>query len=293
MTIETRIANVEAAVKRLAGPAARPAARSQLAMAMADGSVPLELAVLYQVTDGLILNEAEIWDLGDTLGYAGRVAVTREYPLGVAFGWNRSDVVFVLDAGDTMHAGAGSVLAVDSVYTGPESAVHCAPDLGSFLEAVSRGERPWRAARLIDRQAAKLAQLISHYTDRVDARPPLPEATLAAAIASREVSPGAELLAFLGIANGLRFTRTGLEIAGAADLAPVPGIRRPDGAPGAIRVGRVAKGPELIVTAPGWARPSDLVLQLAHGGDPLEAPSFGRLLPVLIGWIGSDAENAP
>jgi hypothetical protein len=289
MTLEQRLAHVAAAVARLAGKA-RPAPRALLAPAMADGRVPLELATLYQAANGLILDECEIWDLADTLDHTGRAAIAREYPGGAAFGWNRSDRVLVLDAADTMHAGAGAVLAVDSVYAGPESAVLCAADLGSFLDAAAPGNRPWRAPRLIDQQAGRLAQQIAQRPDRVDARPPLAPAQLAATLAARGLAPADQLRACLEIADGLRFARTGLQIAGAADLAQVPG---PVGAVGAIRIGRVAGGPDLVVTTAGGARPSDLVLQLFPGGDLLSAPSFGRLLPVLTGWIESDAENAP
>jgi hypothetical protein len=293
MSIERRMASVEAATRRLAGPAASAAPRGLLSRAMADGRIPLELAALYQISNGLTLDEVDIWDLDDALNYAGLQAVAQEYPGAAAFGWNRSDVVLILDAADTMHCGAGAVLAVDSVYPGPESAVLCAPDLGSFLDAAKAGHRPWRGPRVVDRQAAELARIIAERPSRVDALLPLPEAARTAAIAAREVVPGAELQAYLGIANGLRFTRTGLRIAGAADLSAVPGSARPDGVPGAIRIGRAASGEELVVTVIGSGRPSDLVLQLRPGGDLQAAPSFGRLLPVLIGWIASDAENAP
>lgn len=293
MSVEARIARIRKAVQALAGPAPRPADRSALARAMADGSLPVELGALYQITDGLVLPEADVWDLPDLLGFAGRDPIARNYPGGAAFGGNRADRVFVLDAADTMHAGPGAVLSVDSTYPGPESAVLCTPDLARFLDLARAGQTPWRGPKLVDVQAAQLAELIARRPDRVDARAPLPPAERMARIARAEVAPGAELLAFLSIADGLRFARSGLVIAGAAELAPLPGGRLADGRPWLIRIGRVPKGPDLVVTAPGGPRPSDLVLQLAPGGDPQAAPSFGRLLPTLIGWIASDAENAP
>lgn len=293
MSVEARIARSRQAAGALADPGHHPADRAILAQAMADGSLPVELAALYQIADGLILPGADVWDLPDLLSYAGRSAIARDYPGAAAFGDNRSDKVFVLDAADTMHGGPGAVLAVDSVYTGPESAVLCAPDLARFLELLHQGERPWRGPKLVDVQAAQLAELIARRPDRVDARPPLDPEECARRIARREVAPGAELLAFLAVADGLRFARTGLVIGGAGELVPQPGSRRPDGMPWLIRLGTVPDGPDLVVTAPGGPRPSDLVLQLACGADPMAAPSFGRLLPVLIGWIASDAENAP
>lgn len=293
MTIDDRIARVETSVRKLAGAGAQPAPRASLSQAMADGSLPLELAALFQIANGLTLDEADIWDLDDTLDYAGRAAIARDYPGAAAFGWNRSDVVLVLDAADTMHCGPGAILAVDSVYPGPESAVLCAPDLGAFLAAATAGHRPWRGVRIIDQQASDLARLIAARPDRVDALLPMPEQERLATIVRREVVPGAELAAYLSIANGLRFARSGLRIAGAGELSPVPGSLGPDGVPGAILIGRAASGEELIVTTPASRRPSDLVLQRRPGGDLQTAPSFGRLLPVLIGWIASDAENAP
>lgn len=293
MTVDERIAAVGAALDGMERRTASPAPRPALAHAMADGRVPPELGALYQASDGLSLDEGEVWDLADMLDFSGRERIAREYPGGAAFGWNRSDVVFVLDAEGSMHAGAGAVLGVDSVYPGPESAVLCAPDLGSFVTGVAAGARPWRAPRLIRQQATQLAELIALRPDRVDARPPLSPDDRAAALAMREVDPGPELRALLEMSDGLRFARSGLTIAGARELSAYPGLRRADGAAAAIRIGRIADGPDLVVTTAGAPRPTDLVLQVRPDTDPLAAPAFGRLLPVLAGWIASDAENAP
>lgn len=290
---EVRAHAVAQIVDALAPAGARPAAREPLALALADGRIPLELGVLYQRADGLTLDSIDVFDLQDALEWSGTRELAREFPGAAVFGWDRAGYVFFIDAADSLHRGGGVVFAVDKVYLAPHTCVPCAPDLATFLAGTAAGETPWRGVRLLDEQVARLRELLRVRSDRVDTRPPLPGDRLFATVAARGVELTFGLAAFYGVVDGMRFVRTGLVIDGAGTLEPVLSTRRADGTFGAIWFGSVPRGPRLAVSAADWDRPSDLVLQLSDGADPVSAPAYGRLFDTLNGWLASDADNAP
>lgn len=292
-SLAARVAAAGAEAARLAGPTARPVPRERLLRPMADGLIPPELGAVFQHVDGLSLDECDVWDIADTLAFSGAAAIAREYPGGVVFGWNRADVLLMIDAGDSLHAGAGAIIGLDKIYFEPGTAVVCAPDLAAFLAEAAPGRHPWRGETQMQRQGREFAGLLNMHRDRVDSRPPLTGEEVVAAAARAEVQLTDGLMELYRITGGLRFARSGLLIEGPQGLRPVPGSARADGVPAAIRIGGLPNGPDLVLTVPGGERPSELVLQWRPGTDYRSSPAFGRLFPTLIGWIGSDAENAP
>lgn len=265
--------------RRHVPPHPAPVARRDLALAVAMGRITPELAALYGVHDGLMLDQCDIFDVKEMMEHPAQDAIRRAFPGAVMFGWDRSGYLFFVDAQNSMYRGAGAIFAVDKVYIEPATCLLCAPDLASFLEATETGRMPWFGPRLIDEQTKALREAIVQNPDRVDTRPGGIPQDIAQAAEAAGVHLGRGYIALLQISDGLLFPQSGLTIFGRDQVGPV---RKGD--TGYCRFGTGPNGITLAVTSEATARPADLVLQMS-GEDLGSARALGRVLDVVTHWI--------
>lgn len=263
---------------------------TQIALALANGELTSELAEILRITYGIELPTTDLFGFEEARNHPAWSAIRHEFPGGVLIGWNRASELFFVDAGDTLHAGAGAVFAVDKVYVEPSSVRLIAPDLATFLELASAQQPDLSQPYYTDALTDRLRTVIETYPERVDAGPPLGRFAIADKAAARNLILPGTYAAFLEVANGLRFVRSGLEIFSLEQLGPI-GTERPARL---LHCGHDEKRKvDLAITAKGLSRPSDLLLQMGASDDLASAPSYGRLLNTLIEWIESDAEERP
>lgn len=266
-------------------PHPAPAVRRDLALAVAMGRITPQLATLYEVHDGLMLDQCDIFDVKEMMEHPAQSAIRRAFPGAVMFGWDRSGYMFFVDAQNSMYRGAGAIFAVDKVYIEPATCLLCAPDLASFLEATETGRMPWFGPRLIDQQTTALREAIAQHPDRVDTRPGGTPQDIAQAAEAAGVHLGRGYIALLQISDGFLFPQSGVTVFGRDRLGPV---RKGD--TGHCRFGTGPNGITLAITSEATARPADLVLQMS-GEDIASARALGRVLDVVTHWITEGTDD--
>lgn len=276
---------VKSFARRHVPPRPAPVARRDLALAVAMGRITPELAALYEVHDGLMLDQCDIFDVKEMMEHPAQATIGRAFPGAVMFGWDRSGYLFFIDAQNSMYRGAGAVFAVDKVYIEPATCLLCAPDLASFLEATETCRMPWFGPRLIDQQIMALRDAIAQHHHRVDTRPGGTAQEIAQAALTAGVHLGRGHIALLQISDGILLPQSGVTVFGRDQLGPVK-----EGDPRHCRFGKVPGGRTLAITSQGTARPADLVL-LKASDDLASARALGRVLDVVTRWITEGTDD--
>lgn len=261
-----------------------------ISLALANGELTPELARILSETYGLELTDTDIFGFEEAREHPAWDRIRAQFPGSVLFGWNRSSEVFFIDAEDSLHEGAGAVFAVDKSYIEPATVRLLAPELLTFLRNASSDLPDWSQPFQMDVLIERLRMAIQSHPDRIDARPGLGRHEIADRTAARGMVLAGTYSAFLEIANGMRFVRSGLEIFGLDELTPI-GEENP------ARLFLCGRDRQreitLAITGNGLARPSDLLLQMGASENLISAPSYGRVLNTLIAWIESEAEVRP
>lgn len=136
--IQSLIAPISIMFKRTPAPA------ELLASARDRGWLNPSLETLYGLVDGVSFGTGELWNLEDVLDSAWVERCNTAFPGGVVIGGNGSDIVFVVDAADSLGRGPGAVFGVDKVYFEAATAKFCGKNLGTLLSALQADEKPWR-----------------------------------------------------------------------------------------------------------------------------------------------------
>lgn len=262
----------------------------QIALAQATGELTPELAQILRQSYGLELPEIDIFGFEEAREHPAWSMVRSVFPGGVLIGWDRSSELFFIDAENSMHEGPGAVFAVDKVYLEASTVRLIAADLTEFLDMAAEAAPHWQLPFHVDTLIGKLRRAIETHPERIDARPGLGRLAIADRLATRDIVLAGTYAAFLEVANGMRFVRSGLEIFSIDQLRPVD-----DTKPSRLLLcGQDTKRAiNLVITGPGLSRPGDLLLQMDKRADLASAPSYGRFLPTVIGWIESEASERP